>query len=82
MQKHIARSKQLREFYERVTEHRYGLQKAATELKLWKKALVDHEVELQQCIDQMNELREKFSGEAKDCREQLGKSQKRLQICR
>ena len=82
VQRHIARSKELREFYERVTEHRHGLQKAATELKMWEKALVEHEVELQEHIDQMDELGEKFSGEAKDCREQLQKSRKRLQTCR
>ena len=70
----LATSKELREFYVRVTEHRHRLRKVATELKLWEKALVEHEVELQQRIDQMDELEEKFLGEAKDCREQLGKS--------
>ena len=82
VQKHIARSKELRDFYEKVREHQHGLRKAETELRTWEKALVEHEVELQKHIDQMDELGEKFSGEAKDCREQLERSRERLQTCR
>ena len=66
IQNHVTRSKELRGFYEKVTEHRRGLRKAATELKMWEKALIEHEKELQERIDQMDELGEKFSGEAKE----------------
>ena len=52
------------------------LQEAETELSVWEKALVEHELELQKRIDQ--ELGEKFSEEAKDCR----KWRERLQACR
>ena len=58
------------------------LQEAETELSVWEKALVEHELELQKRIDQMEELREKFSGEAKECRKRLEKLRERLQTCR
>ena len=82
VQKHIARSKELRGFYEKVSQHRHGLRIAATKLKAWEEALAENEVVLQKHIDQMDELGEKFSGEAKDCREHLEKSRERLQTCR
>ena len=46
---------------------------------MWEIALIEPEKELQKRIDQMNELGDRFSGEAINCREQLGKSRARLQ---
>ena len=77
----IATSRQLRELYEKATQHQSGLQITETELEAWERVLIEHEVGLQDCIDQMEELGEKFSGEAKDCRKQLEKSRERLQTC-
>ena len=73
VQQHVERSKKLRNFYGRAREHRCKLQNAETELEEWAKALVEHEVTLQERIDQMKELGEKFSGEAKECKKQLVK---------
>ena len=67
-------SKQLRGFHERAMQHQHGLQKTETDLSEWEKALVEQVSELQKRIDQMEELGEKFSGEAKDCRKRLEKS--------
>jgi len=67
----IAKNKELREFYERATEHRHGLQNTEKELEKLENALLKHELELKKHIpvDQMEELRLKFPREAKDCRE-------------
>ena len=81
-QKHIARSKELRRFYEGAIQHRNELQESERELEEWEKALREQVLELQKRIDQMEELGDKFLGEAKNCREQLEKSQRRLQACR
>ena len=62
----IAKNKELREFYERTTEHRNGLQNTEKELEKLENAL----------------LRVKFPREAKDCSGWLAKSQKQLQTCR
>ena len=82
VQQQVERSKKLREFLRRAEEHQRGLQDTEKELNEWEKALLEQETELQMRIDQMEELGIKFSGEAKDCRERLEKSRKRLQICR
>ena len=74
VQQHIARSKKLKKFYQDAVRQQPRLQQAETELSEWEKALVEQELELQKCIDQMEELGEKFSGEAKDCRKRLEKS--------
>ena len=62
----IAKNKELREFYERATEHRNGLQNTEKELEKLENALV----------------KVKFPREAKDCSGWLVKSQKQLQTCR
>ena len=82
LQQHVERSKKLRDFYGRAREHRGRLQNTETELEEWAKALIEHEVELQEHIDQMKELGEKFSGETKECKKQLVKIGERLQTCR
>ena len=78
VQQHIVTSKKLTKFYQDTMRQQSRLQEAETELSVWEKALVEHELELQKRIDQMEELGEKFSGEAKDCR----KRRERLQACR
>ena len=69
----MERSKRLRDFYGKTREHRGRLRNTETELEVWEKALVEHEVELQEHIHQMKELGEKFSGETKECKKQLVK---------
>ena len=76
VQQHIVTSKKLTKFYQDTMRQQSRLQEAETELSVWEKALVEHELELQKRIDQ--ELGEKFSEEAKDCR----KWRERLQACR
>ena len=61
-------SKELRRFLERALQHHHGLQKVEAELKGWEKALTEQVSKLQKHINQMEELGERFSGEAKDCR--------------
>ena len=82
VQRHIARSKELKEFFEKAMLHQHRLQDNETQLMEWEKALLEHEVELQKCINQMDELGDKFSGEAKYCRKRLEKSSERLQTCK
>ena len=79
----IVKNKELRESYERATKHRHGLQNTEKEVEKLENALHQHELELKKHIpaDQIEELRVKFPREAKDCREQLGKSQKQLHTC-
>ena len=62
----IAKNKELREFYERATEHQNGLQNTEKELEKLENALV----------------KVKFPREAKDRSGWLVKSQKQLQTCR
>ena len=82
VQRHMARSEELRRFYKDTREHQHGLQNTKKELSEWEKKLREHALELQKCIDQMEELGEKFSGEVKDCRERLKKSQEQLLTCK
>ena len=82
VKQHIARGKQLKEFYEKAMQHQRRLQDGETELKVWEKALLEQEVELQKRINQMEELGDKFSGEAKDCRKRLEKARERLHTCK
>ena len=78
----IAKNKELRESYERTTEHRHGLQYTEKELEKLENALLKHRLELKKHIpeDQMEELRLKFPNEVKDCRERLEKSQEQPDI--
>ena len=82
VQKHIARSKELRDFFEKVRKHRRRLQQIEVELNEWEKALEEQVLELQVQIVRMESLGEKFLGEANNCRERLEKSRERLQTCR
>ena len=56
VQQHIARSKKLKKFYQDTMQQQSRLQVAEAELSEWEKALVEHELELQKCIDQLEEL--------------------------
>ena len=61
-----------------------GCKKTERDLSEWEKALVEQasDLELQKRVDQMEELGENISGEAKDCRKRLKKNHERLQACR
>ena len=56
VQQHIATSKKLTKFYQDTMRQQSRLQEAETELSVWEKALVEHELELQKRIDQLEEL--------------------------
>ena len=70
------------EFPQLLAFHVLLLQDTEAELNEWEKALFEEASELQKCIVEMEESGEKFSQEAKDCRNQLEKSRKQLQTCR
>ena len=82
VQQYIARGKELKEFYENAILHQRRSQDDETELKEWEKVLLEQEVELQKRINQLEELGEKFAGEAKDCRKRLEKARERLHTCK
>ena len=74
-----ARNKELREFYERATEHRCGLENAEAELEECKNALCEQKLELQKRMDHMETI---GVGEVKDCKERLGKPHEQLETCK
>lgn len=75
VKQHVERSKELREFYRRATEHQHGLQNTETELNAWGKQLCEQVLDLEKQIEQLEELGEKFSGEVRNCKNRLEKSQ-------
>lgn len=82
VEKHMARSKKLREFYEKATMHEVGLENTEIELKEWENKLLKQASELEKRINQMEKLGGKFLEEANGCRKQLGKLGELLQNCR
>lgn len=82
VEKHVARSKALREFYVKAADHQLGLKNTEIELKEWEKQLLQQASELQERINQMEKLGGKFLEEAKGCRKQLDKLGERLENCR
>ena len=79
LQQHMARGKEVKGCYEKAKQHQRELEDAEKELKEWKVTLVKEELELNKRINQMEQLGEKFLGEAQEHRKQLEKSRERLQ---